>query len=74
MDGYFSRRRGSFKAYLTVQANPGNVVTVAGSRITYTATANGTTGIATFEVKKKDTYTITTNSGANTDAEGNPFY
>lgn len=71
MDGYFSRRRGSFKAYLTVQANPGNVVTVTGSRITYTGTADSTTGIATFEVKKKDTYTITTNSGANSNAEGN---
>lgn len=70
-DGYFSRRRGSFKAYLTVQANPGNVVTVTGSRITYTGTANSTTGIATFEVKKKDVYTITTNSGANSEAEGN---
>lgn len=71
MDGYFSRRRGSFKAYLTVQANPGTVVTVAGSRTTYTGTADGTTGIATFEVKKKDTYTITTNSGADSNAEGN---
>lgn len=70
-DGYFSRRRGSFKAYLTVQANPGNVVTVTGSRTTYTGTADGTTGIATFEIKKKDVYTITTNSGANSEAEGN---
>lgn len=70
MDGYFSRRRGSFKAFLTVQANPGNVVTATGPRMTYSGTADSV-GRITFEIKKKDTYTITTNSGANSDAEGN---
>lgn len=70
MDGYFSRRRGSFKAFLTVQVNPGNVVTATGSRMTYSGTADSV-GLITFEIKKKDVYTITTNSGANTDAEGN---
>lgn len=70
MDGYFSRRRGSFKAYLTVQANPGAKITAANDRATYSGTTNSL-GVISFEIKKKGTYTLTTNNTAGTDAENN---
>lgn len=60
-----------FKATISVQANPGAMITVTGAGKTYTATANSTTGIATVIVKKKGTYTITTNCNAALEAMGN---
>lgn len=71
MDGYFSRRRGAFKAYLTVQANPSATVTAASDRATYSGVANGTTGLVTLEIKKKGVYTLTTNNTAGSGADGN---
>ena len=69
--GFYPRRKGAFKAYLSVQANPGATITAASSRATYTGTANATTGLISFEVKKKGTYTLTTNNTGSYDAEGN---
>lgn len=71
MDGFFSRRRGSFKATLTVQANPSATITATSSRAVYTGTANATTGLVSFEIKKKASYTITTNNTGAYDAENN---
>ena len=71
MDGYFSRRRGSFKAYLTIQANPSATITATGSRATYSGVANSSTGLVTLEIKKKGSYTLTTSNNANSNAEGN---
>ena len=71
MDGFFSRRRGSFKATLTVQANPSATITATSSRAVYTGTANATTGLVSFEIKKKASYTITTNNTGANDAENN---
>lgn len=71
MDGFFSRRRGAFKAYLTVQANGGATVTATGDRATYSGTADNTTGIVELIIKKKGTYTLSTSNTGNSDAEGN---
>lgn len=71
MDGYFSRRRGSFKAYLTIQANPSATITATGGRATYSGVADHGTGLVMLEIKKKGVYTLTTSNNANTNAEGN---
>lgn len=71
MDGYFSRRRGSFKAYLTIQANPSATITATGDRATYSGVADNGTGLLTLEIKKKGVYTLTTSNNANSNAEGN---
>lgn len=70
-EGYFTRRRGAFKAVLTVQANPSATITATSPRATYSGTANATTGLVSFEIKRKGTYTITTNNGGAYDAENN---
>lgn len=59
-----------FKSTLTVQANPSATITAASTGATYTAVADGY-GIATFTIKKKGTYTLTTSNTASYDAEGN---
>lgn len=71
MDGYFSRRRGSFKAYLTIQANPSATITATGDRATYSGVADNGTGLLMLEIKKKGVYTLTTSNNANSNAEGN---
>lgn len=71
MDGYFSRRRGAFKAYLTVQANPSATVTASSDRATYSGTADATTGLVTLEIKKKGVYSLATTNNANSNAEDN---
>ena len=68
MDGYFSRRRGSFKAYLTIQANPSATITATGDRATYSGVADNGTGLVMLEIKKKGVYTLTTSNNANTNA------
>lgn len=70
-EGYFSRRRGSFKALLTVQANPSATITATGDRATYTGVADSTTGLLTLVIKKKGVYTLTTNNTGGSNAEGN---
>ena len=59
-----------FNAALIVQANPDAMITVTGENV-FVEKADGVTGIATFYLKKKGTYTIETNSTAELDAAGN---
>lgn len=59
-----------FKSYVTIQANPSAVVTLTMGSVVYSAQAN-TNGVATFTVKKKGTYTVTSNNTASVGAEGN---
>lgn len=56
---------------VNIQANPGSTITLTNGSITYTKTANSTTGLAAFTVKHNGTYTVTTSNGANSNAENN---
>ena len=60
----------SFKSYVTVQANPSATITLTLGSVTYSAQANSN-GVASFTVKKKGTYTVSTNNTASSNAEGN---
>lgn len=61
-----NRRGLSFKAYIQVNATANCTVTVTGAGQTYSK-SSGSSGVVTFEVKKKGTYTITSNaSGSRT--------
>lgn len=60
-----------FKAWINVQANPNVTITATGSKKTYTAVANATTGIASILIKKKDAYKITSDCGASYEAANN---
>lgn len=60
-----------FKAWINVQANPNATVTATGGGKSYSAVANTTTGIATILVKKKATYTLSTDCSASYEANGN---
>lgn len=53
-----------FKAWINVQANPGAVITATGAGKIFTAVADSKTGIASILVKKKGTYTISSNTNA----------
>ena len=60
------RRTGAFKAFINVTATPNCTVTVTLGSATQTATA-ASNGLASFTVKKKGTYTITSDaSGSQT--------
>ena len=55
-------RWSSFKAYIDVIATPGSTVTATMGTTVYTDTAAANTGIVHFTVKKRGTYTITSNA------------
>lgn len=61
----------SFKALIAVQANPNATVSAIVSDKIFTAVADSVTGIAEIIVKKKGTYTLTTDSAGKYDANGN---
>lgn len=59
-----------FKSFVTVQANPSAVVTLTLGSLVYNAQADSN-GVASFTVKKKGTYTVTSNNTASYQAENN---
>lgn len=70
MEGFKMLKGSMFKSSLTIQANPGAVITAAGPTMTYTGTANSS-GIVGLTVERAGTYTITTNNTGVHDAENN---
>lgn len=58
-----------FKAFVKVQANAGVKVTLTGTKAAAQTLTADSNGIATFTVKKKDNYTVTTDADTNGTSE-----
>ena len=58
MDGFFPRRRRTFKAALTVQANAGVTVTLSLGGTQVDSQTAGANGIVNFVIKRRGVYTV----------------
>lgn len=70
MEGFKMLKGSMFKSSLTIQANPGAVITATGPTMTYSGTADSN-GLLVLTIERAGTYTITTNNTGAADAENN---
>lgn len=70
MEGFKMLKGVMFKSTLTIQANPGAVITATGPTATYSGTANSN-GVLVLTIERAGTYALSTDNTGATDAENN---